>query len=264
MRTYLDLLDDVLANGDVRMDRTGVGTRSLFARTIRHDLSEGFPLLTTKRVHMRSVAVELAWFLRGRTDVGWLNDHGVSIWDEWADADGDLGPVYGRQWRSWPAPDGGTVDQIARAADGLRSDPNGRRHLVVAWNPGEIDRMALPPCHCLFQFHVAGGRLSCQVYQRSADVFLGLPFNVASYALLTHLVAGEVGLGTGKYVHVLGDVHLYANHVDQAREQLRRAPRALPRLDASALRGGLDAFDPGSVRLVDYDPHPTIRAPVAV
>ena len=264
MKAYLELLEEVATSGEERSDRTGVGTRSVFGRTMRVDLSEGFPMLTTKRVHLRSVAVELAWFLRGRTDVGWLNERGVTIWDEWADGDGDLGPVYGRQWRSWPTPDGKTLDQIARLRDGLATDPYGRRHLVVAWNPGEIDAMALPPCHCLFQFHVSRGRLSCQLYQRSADIFLGVPFNVASYALLTHLFAAEVGLGVGEFIHVFGDLHLYSNHVDQAREQLGREPRPLPRLVAEALRGGLDALDPASVRLVDYDPHPVIKGRVAV
>jgi thymidylate synthase len=263
--TYLALLRDILANGVERQDRTGVGTRGVFGRQMRFDLSAGFPLLTTKRVHFKSIVVELLWFLRGDTNVRWLQERGVSIWDEWADPEtGELGPVYGKQWRSWAAPDGQSIDQIARLVDGLRANPFSRRHIVSAWNPAEVDAMALPPCHCLFQFHVAEGRLSCQLYQRSADVFLGVPFNIASYALLTCMLAQVVGLKPGDFVHTLGDAHLYLNHLDQARTQLQRPPRASPRLLLDASVMDLHGFGPDSIRLDDYDPHPAIKAPIAV
>ena len=260
---YLDLLADVLANGVERGDRTGTGTRGVFGRQMRFDLAAGFPLLTTKKLHFRSVAVELLWFLRGDTNVRWLQDRGVSIWDEWADANGELGPVYGKQWRSWAAPDGRSLDQIARLLKGLQTEPNSRRHLVSAWNPAEVDDMALPPCHCLFQFFVAEGRLSCQLYQRSADVFLGVPFNIASYALLTQMVAQVVGLRVGEFVHTLGDAHLYLNHLDQAELQLTRAPLPPPRLTL-APKTDLFAFEPEDIRLEDYRAHPHIKAKVAV
>jgi thymidylate synthase len=260
---YLDLLDDVLRNGVERADRTGVGTRGVFGRQMRFDLAAGFPLLTTKKLHFRSVAVELLWFLRGDTNVRWLQERGVSIWDEWADAEGELGPVYGRQWRSWPAPDGRSIDQITRLLEGLKTSPNSRRHVVSAWNPAEVDDMALPPCHCLFQFFVADGRLSCQLYQRSADIFLGVPFNIASYALLTHMVAGVVGLRPGDFVHTLGDAHLYLNHLEQAELQLQRAPLAPPRLQLTP-QDDLFAFTYEDIRLEGYEAHPHIRAKVAI
>ena len=260
---YLDLLADVLAHGVERDDRTGTGARSVFGRQMRFDLQAGFPLLTTKKLHFKSVAVELLWFLRGDTNVRWLQDHGVSIWDEWADALGELGPIYGKQWRSWTAPDGRSIDQIARLLEGLRTNPNGRRHIVSAWNPAEVEDMALPPCHCLFQFFVAEGRLSCQLYQRSADIFLGVPFNIASYALLTHMVAEVLGLRPGEFVHTLGDAHLYLNHLEQAELQLSRTPLPPPRL-MLAPRSDLFAFAYGDIRLEDYQAHPHIKAKVAV
>ena len=262
-RQYLDLLADILANGVERGDRTGTGTLGVFGRQIRFDLAAGFPLLTTKKLHWTSIVVELLWFLRGDTNVRWLQERGVSIWNEWADENGDLGPVYGRQWRSWAAPDGRSIDQIARLIEGLRTNPNSRRHIVSAWNPADVDDMALPPCHCLFQFFVAEGKLSCQLYQRSADVFLGVPFNIASYALLTAMVAQVVGLAPGEFVHTFGDAHLYLNHVDQARLQLAREPRALPRLTLAPVTD-LFAFAPEDIGLEGYDPHPHIKAPVAV
>ena len=264
MQQYLDLLADVLENGVDRGDRTGTGTCGVFGRQMRFDLAAGFPLLTTKKLHLRSIVVELLWFLRGDTNVRFLHENGVTIWDEWADANGDLGPVYGRQWRSWPAPDGRTIDQIAQVIEEIRTNPTSRRLVVSAWNPADVDRMALPPCHCLFQFHVAGGRLSCQLYQRSADVFLGVPFNVASYALLTMMVARVTGLLPGEFVHTLGDAHLYANHLGQAREQLARTPRALPRMEIDEGPRTIDAFRREHFHLRDYDPAPHIRAPVAV
>src|SRR6202050_1609417 len=227
---YLSLLRDILENGVERGDRTGVGTRGVFGRQMRFDLAQGFPLLTTKRVHFRSILVELLWFLRGETNVGWLRERGCTIWDEWADAEGELGPVYGKQWRSWTAPDGRVIDQIAAAQQAIRTNPTGRRPMVSAWTPAEVEDLALPPCHCLFQFFVAEGKLSCQLYQRSADVFLGVPFNIASYALLTQVVAQVTGLAPGEFVHTLGDAHLYQNHLEQAREQLKREPHALPRM----------------------------------
>ncbi|QCW51086.1 thymidylate synthase [Nocardioides dongxiaopingii] len=268
MRAYLDLVQRILDEGVEKDDRTGTGTRSVFGHQMRFDLTEGFPLVTTKKVHTRSVFAELLWFLRGDTNVGWLQDRGVTIWDEWADADGDLGPVYGYQWRSWPTPDGQHVDQIAQVVEQIRTNPDSRRHLVSAWNVADVPRMALAPCHTMFQFYVApsegGGRLSCQLYQRSADVFLGVPFNIASYALLTHMVAQVTGLEVGDFVHTLGDAHLYSNHLDQARLQLTREPRPLPRLVLDPSVTALDEFDLEHVRVEGYDPHPGIRAPIAV
>ena len=264
MRQYLDLLQHVLDNGCQKQDRTGTGTRSVFGAQLRFDLSEGFPLLTTKKLHLRSIVHELLWFLRGDTNVAWLNDHGVSIWDEWANEQGDLGPVYGAQWRSWPTADGRSIDQLSQLMAQLRDDPNSRRHIVCAWNVGEIDRMALPPCHCLFQFWVGDGRLSCQLYQRSADVFLGVPFNVASYALLTEMIAHVIGLEPGEFIHVLGDAHLYANHIEQAREQLARSPRPLPTMHICDRPRSIFDFAWEDFELRSYEPHPHISAPVAV
>ena len=261
---YHDLLDRVMAEGVEKADRTGTGTKSVFGHQMRFDLSAGFPLVTTKKVHLRSVIAELFWFLRGSTNVGWLQERGVSIWDEWADEDGDLGPIYGYQWRSWPTPDGGYVDQIARVVSSIQESPDSRRHIVSAWNVADVDEMALPPCHTLFQFYVADGRLSCQLYQRSADVFLGVPFNIASYALLTHMVAQVCDLAVGDFVHTLGDAHLYLNHIDQARLQLEREPRSLPTLRLDPGRRALDEFDIDDVEILGYDPHPAIRAPIAV
>ncbi|MET0668244.1 MAG: thymidylate synthase [Methyloceanibacter sp.] len=264
MRQYLDLLARIRTEGLRKGDRTGTGALSLFGEQMRFDLGEGFPLLTTKKLHVKSIVHELLWFLQGSTNVRYLNEHGVTIWDEWADEDGELGPVYGRQWRSWPKPDGGTVDQITRLVEGIKRDPDSRRHIVSAWNVGEIDKMALPPCHCLFQFCVGDGRLSCQLYQRSADVFLGVPFNIASYALLTLMVAQVTGLKPGTFVHTFGDVHLYLNHLDQADEQLSRLPRALPRMEMNPEVRSLFNFACEDFKLVGYDPHPAIRAEVAV
>jgi thymidylate synthase len=262
-RQYLDLLEDVLAHGDLRGDRTGTGTLSVFGRQMRFDLADGFPLLTTKRVHFKSVVLELIWFLSGQTNVRWLQERGCTIWDEWADADGELGPVYGKQWRSWAAPGGEAIDQISRVVTSIFNHPESRRHLVTAWNPAEVDHMALPPCHCLFQFHVAGGKLSCQLYQRSADLFLGVPFNIASYALLTLMVAKVTGLEPGVFVHTLGDAHLYLNHRDQAALQVAREPLAWPTVTISE-RPDLFAFAPEDVLLEGYRPHPAIKAPIAV
>jgi thymidylate synthase len=264
MRQYLDLMARILDQGVEKRDRTGTGTRSVFGHQMRFDLADGFPLVTTKKLHLRSIIVELLWFLRGDTNIRYLHDHGVTIWDEWANAEGELGPVYGRQWRSWPAGDGRTVDQIADLLDQLRRNPDSRRLIVTAWNPAEVPDMALPPCHCLFQFYVAEGRLSCQLYQRSADVFLGVPFNIASYALLTHMVAQVAGLAPGEFVHSFGDAHLYLNHLDQARLQLSRSPRPLPTLRLNPAVRDLFAFRLEDVAVEGYDPHPHIKAAVAV
>lgn len=265
MKAYLDLLADVLENGDVRPDRTGTGTRSVFGRQIRFDLARGFPLVTTKKLHLRSILYELLWFLRGDTNIGYLRANKVTIWDEWADANGELGPVYGKQWRSWDAPDGRVIDQIAWVQREIRENPVSRRLIVSAWNPADIDSMALPPCHCLFQFHVSGdGRLSCQLYQRSADIFLGVPFNIASYALLVCLMAQACGLKPGEFVHSFGDLHLYANHVEQARLQLTREPLELARLELDPGIADIFAFEDCHIRFADYVAHPAIKAPVAV
>ena len=261
---YLDLLRLIMETGTDRGDRTGTGTRSIFGHQMRFDLSAGFPLLTTKKVHLKSIIYELLWFLRGETNVRWLQERGVSIWDEWADADGDLGPVYGSQWRSWPDGKGGTIDQIAGVVNSIQTKPESRRHIVTAWNPAEVDEMALPPCHCLFQFYVAEGRLSCQLYQRSADVFLGVPFNIASYALLTHMLARECGLEPGVFVWTGGDCHLYSNHLEQARLQLSREPRSLPQLVIKDRGQGLFDYESDDFVFENYDPHPHISAPVAV
>jgi thymidylate synthase len=264
VQQYLDLLDHVLTTGASKGDRTGTGTLSVFGYQMRFDLSEGFPALTTKRLHMRSVVGELLWFLRGSTNVEWLHEAGVTIWDEWADEAGELGPVYGYQWRSWPTPDGRHVDQIAAVIENIRTNPDSRRHLVSAWNVADLDRMALPPCHTMFQFYVADGRLSCQLYQRSADIFLGVPFNIASYALLTMMVAQVTGLEPGDFVHTLGDAHLYRNHVDQAREQLTRRPTALPTMRLNPQRRSIDEFELADFTLEGYAPQPSIKAPIAV
>lgn len=264
MRPYLDLLRHILDHGVEKGDRTGTGTRSVFGYQMRFDLTRGFPLLTTKKLHLRSILYELLWFLRGDTNVRWLQEHGVTIWDEWADENGELGPVYGHQWRSWPARDGGTIDQIARVVESLRTNPESRRHIVSAWNVADIDSMKLPPCHALFQFWVADGRLSCQLYQRSADVFLGVPFNIASYALLTMMVAQVTGLQAAEFVHTLGDAHLYSNHLEQARLQLTREPRPLPRMVLNREVRSIFDFAYEDFTLEAYDPHPAIKAPIAV
>ena len=264
MKQYLDLLRRVRTEGAYRGDRTGVGTYSVFGHQMRFDLADGFPLVTTKKLHVKSIIHELLWFLAGDTNVAYLNDHGVSIWDEWADDTGDLGPVYGKQWRSWMTADGRTIDQIKAVVHEIHTNPNSRRLIVSAWNVGEIDEMALPPCHCLFQFYVGDGRLSCQLYQRSADVFLGVPFNIASYALLTMMVAQVTGLKPGDFVHTFGDAHLYSNHVEQADIQLTRQPRPLPTMWLDPTVGDLTAFRWEHFRLCNYDPHPHIKAAVAV
>ncbi|MFT6396536.1 MAG: thymidylate synthase [Bradymonadia bacterium] len=264
MKNYLDLLRLVLETGADKADRTGTGTRSLFGAQMRFDLSAGFPAMTTKKLFFKSMAHELIWFLSGSTNIKYLRDNKVRIWDDWADENGDLGPVYGHQWRAWPARDGTTIDQIANVVYSIRDNPDSRRHIVSAWNPADVDRMALPPCHALFQFYVADGRLSCQLYQRSADIFLGVPFNIASYALLTHMVAQVTGLKVGDFVHTFGDVHLYSNHVEQAQTQLERTPKKLPTLALEPNIAELSDFRIEHIRLVDYEHDPVIRAPIAV
>ncbi|HYM98158.1 MAG TPA: thymidylate synthase [Aestuariivirgaceae bacterium] len=264
MRQYLDVMQKVLDEGTAKADRTGTGTRSIFGYQMRFDLSHGFPLLTTKRLHVKSIIYELLWFVRGDTNIKYLKDHGVRIWDEWADGNGDLGPVYGAQWRSWPARDGTTIDQLGNVIQTLRTNPQSRRLIVTAWNPADVEEMALPPCHCLFQFYVANGRLSCQLYQRSADIFLGVPFNIGSYALLTHMVAHVTGLKPGEFIHTLGDAHLYLNHIEQVREQLKRKPLALPRLIIKRDVGEIGDFRFEDFEIAGYQSHPHIAAPVAV
>ncbi|PVV09002.1 MAG: thymidylate synthase [gamma proteobacterium symbiont of Ctena orbiculata] len=264
MKQYHDLMRHVRDQGVDKEDRTGTGTRSVFGYQMRFDLDDGFPLLTTKRLHLRSIIHELLWFLKGDTNVRYLQENGVSIWDEWADEDGDLGPVYGYQWRSWPAPEGGHIDQISQLIEHIRTNPDSRRLIVSAWNPAQVEHMALPPCHCLFQFYVAEGRLSCQLYQRSADIFLGVPFNIASYALLTMMIAQVTGLEPGEFVHTFGDAHLYSNHLEQVDLQLSRAPRKLPSMTINPAVKSIFDFHFEDFELVDYDPHPHIKAPVAV
>lgn len=264
MRQYLDLLDTVLNNGTDRGDRTGTGTRSVFGHQMRFDLSQGFPVLTTKKLHLKSIIHELLWFLQGSSNIGYLKQNGVSIWDDWADQNGELGPVYGVQWRSWPKPDGGSIDQIEAVVDQIRNNPNSRRIIVSAWNPALVDEMALPPCHALFQFYVADGKLSCQLYQRSADIFLGVPFNIASYALLTMMMAQVCDLEPGDFVHTFGDAHLYANHFDQAREQLTRQPKSLPTMKMNPEVDGIFDFRFEDFELIDYHPDAHIKAPISV
>ncbi len=264
MQQYLDLMRHVRTHGTMKADRTGTGTLSVFGYQMRFDLAHGFPLVTTKKCHVRSIFHELLWFLRGETNIRYLREHGVTIWDEWADAEGELGPVYGRQWRSWPAPDGRHIDQISEVIRQIRTQPDSRRMVVSAWNVGELDNMALAPCHALFQFYVADGKLSCQLYQRSADIFLGVPFNIASYALLTMMVAQVTGLLPGEFIHTLGDAHLYLNHLQQTDEQLSRQPRPLPRVRLNPQVQDIFAFTFEDIELMDYDPHPAIKAPVAI
>ena len=264
MRQYLDLLQDIFDNGVIKSDRTGTGTRSVFGRQLRFDLRESFPVLTTKKLHLRSIIYELLWFIRGETNIRYLNDNRVGIWDEWADSEGELGPIYGYQWRSWPAPGGNAVDQLSGVIEQIKSNPDSRRLIVSAWNVAQIPEMALPPCHALFQFYVAAGKLSCQLYQRSADVFLGVPFNIASYSLLTVMAAQVTGLDPGEFVHTFGDVHLYLNHVEQARLQLTREPRALPALNINPTVKSIFDFQYEDFSLENYDPHPHIKAPLAV
>jgi thymidylate synthase len=264
MRQYHELMERILAAGAEKRDRTGTGTLSVFGHQMRFDLGAGFPLTTTKKLHLKSIVYELLWFLAGDTNVKYLNQHGVTIWDEWADENGELGPVYGRQWRSWPTQGGGTIDQIANVVSAIRRNPDSRRLIVTAWNPADIEAMALPPCHCLFQFYVAKGRLSCQLYQRSADVFIGVPFNIASYALLNLMVAQVCNLKPGEFVQTFGDVHLYLNHLEQAREQLRREPRPLPTMKINQSVSNLFEFRYEDFALEGYEPHPLIKAPVAI
>ena len=264
MKQYLDLLKDVLENGTMKTDRTGTGTKSVFGRQMRFDLNEGFPLLTTKKVHLKSIIHELLWFIAGDTNIKYLKDNGVRIWDEWADENGDLGPVYGHQWRSWPAPDGRTIDQLSNVIEQIKTHPDSRRLLVSAWNVAEVDKMALPPCHTMFQFYVADGKLSCQLYQRSADMFLGVPFNIASYSLLTMMIAQECSLGLGEFVHTTGDTHIYVNHFDQVNEQLSRTPRELPRMILNPDVKSVFDFRYEDFMLEGYDPYPVIKGKVAV
>lgn len=264
MKQYLDLLRHIRENGVMKEDRTGTGTQSVFGYQMRFNLEDGFPLLTTKKVHLKSIIHELLWFIAGDTNIKYLKDNGVTIWDEWADENGNLGPVYGHQWRSWPAPDGRSIDQLSQVIDTIKRNPDSRRLLVTAWNPGEVDSMALPPCHCLFQFYVAGGKLSCQLYQRSADVFLGVPFNIASYALLTMMIAQECGLKPGEFVHTTGDTHIYRNHFDQVALQLSREPRKLPVMKLNPAVKSVFDFKYDDFTLEGYDPWPAIKAPVAV
>jgi thymidylate synthase len=264
MQQYLDLMRDILDNGTRKNDRTGTGTLSVFGRQMHFDLSKGFPLVTTKKLHLRSIIYELLWFLNGDTNIKYLNDHGVTIWDEWADERGELGPVYGSQWRSWPAPDGRHIDQISQVLKQIKEKPDSRRHMVSAWNPAEVDKMALPPCHALFQFYVGDGRLSCQLYQRSADYFLGVPFNIASYALLSHMVAQQCDLEPGTFVWTGGDVHLYSNHLEQAQTQLSRTPFPLPQLVIKRRPETLFAYEFEDFEIVNYQSHPGIKAPIAV
>lgn len=264
MKQYHDLLERILADGAQKGDRTGTGTLSVFGHQMRFDLADGFPMLTTKRLPLKAIIHELLWFLQGDTNIKYLHDHGVTIWDEWANANGDLGPVYGRQWRSWEAPDGQSIDQITNVVEAIKKNPNSRRLIVSAWNPADVDKMALPPCHCLFQFYVADGKLSCQLYQRSADVFLGVPFNIASYALLTMMIAQVTGLKAGEFIHTLGDAHLYSNHLEQAHLQLSRSPRALPTMTINPAVKDIFGFRYEDFTLAGYDPHPHIKAEVAV
>ncbi len=264
MQAYLDLVHKIIQEGTMKSDRTGTGTRSLFGYQMRFDLAKGFPLVTTKKLHLKSIIYELLWFLKGDTNIKYLQQHGVRIWDEWADAHGDLGPVYGKQWRSWPTPQGESIDQIKQAVSTIQNNPDSRRIIVSAWNVSELDKMALCPCHCLFQFYVADGKLSCQLYQRSADVFLGVPFNIASYALLTHMIAQVCNLKVGDFIHSFGDVHLYSNHFDQAHEQLSRKPQSLPILKMNDQVKDIFAFQFEDFEIIDYHPHPAIKASVAV
>ena len=264
MQPYLELLQHILDHGDEKSDRTGTGTKSVFGWQSRYDLNQGFPMVTTKKLHLKSIVHELIWFIQGDTNIKYLNDNSVSIWDEWADADGDLGPVYGKQWRRWEAPDGRVIDQLADVVEMIKTSPDSRRLLVSAWNPADVGKMALPPCHSLFQFYVANGKLSCQLYQRSADVFLGVPFNIASYALLTHMVAHVAGLGVGHFVHTIGDAHLYLNHLDAARTQLERAPKTLPKLEFINPPSQLEDFTAEHIQITGYDPHPHIAGKVSV
>lgn len=264
MKQYLELMSEILEKGARKSDRTGTGTLSVFGRQLRFDLSEGFPLITTKKLHLRSIIYELLWFLQGDTNIKYLKDNGVSIWDEWADENGELGPVYGHQWRSWPTPNGGSIDQISQVIQQIRQKPDSRRHIVTAWNPSEVDKMALPPCHALFQFYVADGKLSCQLYQRSADYFLGVPFNIASYALLTYMFAQQCDLQPGEFVWTGGDVHLYTNHIDQAKLQLERKPFALPELNIKRRPESIFDYKYEDFEILNYQAHPSIKAPIAV